>query len=170
MAEGAKDDVFPDRSMALRDKFAWMIETTGWLLEPVQANLDTDPPLPPYGYTIGFEETYGFGEVCIVGLKPVAAKGLAGLVAQVLAGGTQPPIGELFLGLYDGDQRAALLPVDTGAMAGMFEGCDAWYGDRPYRMTQLVWPDPSGFLPWEPGFDPQLAGVQLLFGEAPDPG
>ena len=36
------DDVFPDRSMALRDKLAWMIETTGWLLEPVAANTDAD--------------------------------------------------------------------------------------------------------------------------------
>ena len=43
------DDVFPDRSMALRDKLAWMIETTGWLLEPVGANTATDPPLPGYG-------------------------------------------------------------------------------------------------------------------------
>ncbi|WP_421119104.1 DUF4262 domain-containing protein [Aquihabitans daechungensis] len=69
------DDVFPDRSMALRDKLAWMIETTGWLLEPVGANTATDPPLPGYGYTIGFEQTFGFPEVVIVGLKPVAAKG-----------------------------------------------------------------------------------------------
>ena len=26
------EDAFPDRNMALRDKLAWMIETSGWLL------------------------------------------------------------------------------------------------------------------------------------------
>ena len=41
-------------------------------LEPVAAELSTDPPFPGYGYTIGFEETFGFPEVVIVGLKPVA--------------------------------------------------------------------------------------------------
>jgi hypothetical protein len=46
--------------MELRDKFAWMIETNGWLLEPVKARTDIDPPIPGYSYTIGFEQTFGF--------------------------------------------------------------------------------------------------------------
>ena len=162
------DDVFPDRSMALRDKFAWMIETTGWLLEPVPGDVSTDPPFPGYGYTIGFEQTFGFPEVVIVGLKPVAAKGLAGLIAYLLRSGSQIPVGEQFRGLYDGDQRAALVPLDPAALGGMFEGADAWYGDEPYRLVQLVYPDRTGWLPWEPGFDPALAGVQLLLADAPE--
>ena len=161
------DDVFPDRAMALRDKLSWMIETNGWLLEPVAANLDTDPPLPGYGYTIGFEQSFGFPEVVIVGLKPVAAKGLAEMLADLLRGGTQIPVGELFRGLYDGEQRAALLPVDMDSMAAMFGSANSWYGDQPYRMVQLVWPDRNGWLPWEIGFDPSMAAVQLLLGEAP---
>jgi hypothetical protein len=162
------DDVFPDRSMALRDKLAWMIETTGWLLEPVGANTETDPPLPGYGYTIGFEQTFGFPEVCIVGLKPVAAKGLAELIADMLRGGTQIPVGELFRGLYDGEQRAGLLPIDVGSMGAMFESATAWYCGEPFRMVQLVWPDRNGWLPWEPGFDPALAGVELLLADVPE--
>jgi Domain of unknown function (DUF4262) len=159
------DDAFPDRDMSLRDKLAWMIETTGWLLEPVAANLDTDPALPGYGYTIGFEQTFGFPEVVIVGLKPVAAKGLAGLVADVLRGGNPVPVGEQFRGLYDGEQRAALVPVDVEALGAMFPAATAWYQDQPFRMVQLVWPDRNGWLPWEPGFDPALVPVQLLLGD-----
>jgi hypothetical protein len=163
----ADDDVFPDRSMELRDKFAWMIETNGWLLEPVAARTDIDPPIPGYSYTIGFEETFGFPEVLIVGLKPVHARGLAGLLADLLRGGTQVPVGELFRGLYDGEQRAALLPVDAEAMADLFTSATAWYGERPFRVVQLAWPDRAGWLPWESGFDPALAGVQLVLGDPP---
>ncbi len=162
------DDVFPDRNMALRDKLAWMIETTGWLLEPVAGDATTDPPFPGYGYTIGFEQTYGFPEVVIVGLKPVAAKGLAGLVAGILASGGTIPIGEQFRGLYDGEQRAALVPLDPDALRPMFASADTWYGDQPYRLAQLVYPDRTGWLPWEPGFDPTLGAAQLLLGEPPD--
>lgn len=161
------DDVFPDRSMELRDKLAWMIETTGWLLEPVAPELGTDPPFPGYGYTIGFEQTFGFPEVVIVGLKPVAAKGLAGLVADLLASETDIPVGQEFRGLYDGEQRAALLPVDVGATASLFGSAAAWYGPEPFRVVQLVWPDRTGWLPWEPGFDPATAAVQVLLGDPP---
>ena len=161
------DDVFPDRSMELRDKLAWMIETTGWLLEPVAPELGTDPPFPGYGYTIGFEQTFGFPEVVIVGLKPVAAKGLAGLVADLLASGTDIPVGQEFRGLYDGEQRAALLPVDVASTASLFGSAAAWYGPEPFRVVQLVWPDRTGWLSWEPGFDPATAAVQVLLGDPP---
>ncbi|QXC62938.1 DUF4262 domain-containing protein [Aquihabitans sp. G128] len=161
------DDVFPDRSMELRDKFAWMIETNGWLLEPVPARTDIDPPIPGYSYTIGFEQTFGFPEVLIVGLKPVHARGLAGLLADMLRGGTQIPVGELFRGLYDGEQRAALLPVEVEPMLDMFTSATAWYRDEPFRVVQLAWPDRVGWLPWESGFDPALAAVQLVLGDPP---
>jgi hypothetical protein len=88
-------------------------------------------------------------------------------VADLLRGGTQIPIGELFTGLYDGEQRAALLPVDVAAMGAMFGSAAAWYEAEPFRVVQLVWPDPVGWLPWEPGFDAALSGVQLLFADPP---
>ena len=42
-------------------------------------------------------------------------------------------------------------------------------GERPdaFRMVQLAWPDPTGALPWEPAFAPDLAPVQLLLGTPP---
>lgn len=158
---------FADWSMERRDKLAWMIETNGWLLEPVAARPEIDPPIPGYAYTIGFEQTFGFPEVVIVGLKPVHARGLAGLLADMLRGGTRIPIGELFRGLYDGEQRAALLPVDLDALGELFAWATDWYGDQPYRVVQLAWPDRTGWLPWEDGFDPALAGVQLVLGDPP---
>ena len=163
----AGDDVFPDRSMALRDKIAWMVETSGWALEPVAAQPELDPPIPGYSYTIGFEQAYGFPEVCVVGLTPVASRGLVGLVADLLAGGTDIPIGDMFTGLYDGGLRSALLPVDVAACASLFESATAWYGGLDYRVVQLAWPDRNGWMPWEPGFDRRVALAQLVLGDPP---
>ena len=70
------------------------------------------------------------------------------------------------------DKAVALPEVERAEVAGPgFVNLwldRAWYGDEPYRMVQLVWPDRTGWLPWEPGFDPALSGVQLLLGDVPD--
>jgi hypothetical protein len=36
-----------------------------------------------------------------------------------------------------------------------------------FRMVQLVWPDASGRLPWEPGFAAELVAQQVLLGDPP---
>ena len=64
----------PDFSIAHQEKIDWMVETTRWAIEPVPAQVDTDPPVPGYAYTISFPETFGFPEVLVFGLTPVAAR------------------------------------------------------------------------------------------------
>lgn len=166
------DDVFPDRDMSHRDKVEFMLEREGWALDAVPARTDVDPPIPRYAYTIGFEDRFDFPEVCLFGLAPVACRGLFGLVADTLGSGTDLPVGAPFIGLLDGGQRCALLPVDPPASVGLFPALAEHRhlaGERPdaFRMVQLAWPDPSGALPWEPHFDLGLAPVQLLLGDPP---
>lgn len=166
------DDVFPDRDMSHRDKMEFMLEREGWALDAVPAQAGLDPPIPRYAYTIGFEDRFGFPEVCLFGLSPVASRGLFGLMADALAGGTELPVGPPFIGLLDGGQPCALLPVDAATSVGMFPALAEHHqlAGRPpgaFRMVQLAWPDRAGALPWEPAFDPQLAPVQLLLGEPP---
>jgi Domain of unknown function (DUF4262) len=157
-------DVFPDRGMEHRDKIAWMIESAGWAIEPVPPRPDLDPPVPGYAYTIGLETAFGFPEVVVFGLTPVAARGLLGLVADLLAGGTEIPVGPVFVGLLDGEQRSALLAVDVAECADLFETATQWYRTTSYRMAQLTWPDRNGWLPWEPGFDQRLVNAQPVIG------
>ena len=166
------DDVFPDRNMSHRDKVEFMLEREGWALEAVPARTDTDPPLPRYAYTIGFDDRFGFPELCLFGLAPVACRGLFGLVADALAGGTDLPVGPPFIGLLDGGQPCAFLPVDTALSVGLFPALaehETLAGRPPdgFRMAQLAWPDPRGVLPWEPGFAADLIPVQLLLGDPP---
>lgn len=168
----SEDDVFPDRDMSHRDKVVFMLEREGWALDAVPGRADPEAPFPRYAFTIGFEERFGFPEVCVVGLSPVACRGLFDLLADALAGGTVLPIGPPFIGLLDGGQPCALLPVDVGATAGLFPSLVehralAGHAPEQLRMVQLAWPDGAGALPWEPTFARELLPVQLLFGEVP---
>jgi hypothetical protein len=156
------DDVFPDRSMELRDKIAWMVETDGWAIEPVDARADLNPPRPAYTYTIGLATSFSFAEVVICGLTPVASRGLLGLVVDLLREGQIPPVGEEFLGLFDGEQRCALLPVDE--QFNWFASAADFHGETPFSVVQLLWPDRNGFLPGEAGFDQRLTRAQPLLG------
>jgi len=102
----------------------------------------------------------------------VAFRGLFGLVADALAGGTELPVGPPFIGLLDGGQPCAFLPVDAALSVGMFPSLAehhvlAKQSPDAFRMVQLAWPDPAGKLPWEPGFAPDLMPVQLLLGDPP---
>ena len=126
----AGGDVFPDRSMEHREKIAWMVEANGWAVEPVPARPDLEPPIPGYAYTVGLETLYGFPEVVVFGLTPVAARGLVGLVVEFLADGVELPVGPLFAGLLDSDLRSALLPVDVVECGSLFETAADWYGTR----------------------------------------
>lgn len=166
------DDVFQGRDMSHRDKVEFMLEREGWALDAVPPRTDVDPPLPRYAYTIGFEERFAFPEVCLFGLAPVACRGLFGLIADALAGGTALPVGAPFIGLLDGGQRCALLSVDATACVGLFPALaehHALAGEAAadFAMVQLAWPDPTGALPWEPHFSADLAPVQLLLGDPP---
>jgi len=166
------EDVFPDRDMSHRDKVVFMLEREGWALDAVPTRTDVDPPFPRYAYTIGFQERFGFPEVCVVGLSPVACRGLFDLVADALAGNTDLPLGSPFIGLLDGGQPCALLPVDAAATADLFPSLTEHHtlaGRAPdaFEMVQLAWPDRAGVLPWEPGFATELAPFQLLFADAP---
>jgi hypothetical protein len=155
---------FGDFSMEHRDKIAWMIETNGWAIEPVLPDPSTTPPTAGYAYTIGLATTFGFADVVVFGLTPVASRGLLGEVVGLLRGGVVPPVGALFVGLLDNDLRSALLPVPPENWGQLFGTAHNWYGTDELEIVQLVWPDRNGWLPWESGFDHKLVYAQPVIG------
>lgn len=164
------EDVFVGRDMSARDKIEFMLEQTGWAMDAVRARADLDPPMPTYSYTVGFTERFGFPELCVFGLKPVSCRGLFDMVADAVAGGTEFPIGAPFIGLLDGGQPCAFLPVDVPSSIGMFPALAEHHALAGrtldgVELVQLAWPDRAGNLPWEDAFDPMLAPVQLLLGD-----
>lgn len=164
------DDVFPDRDMSHRDKIEFMLERQGWAIDAAPAN--AEPPFPRHAHTIGFEDRFAFPDLCVLGLAPVACQGLFALVADALGGGTDLPVGAAFIGLLEGEQPCALLPVDPGDAAALFPSLAehqrlAGRALDQLRVLQLVWPDPAGRLPWEPGFADALVPLQVLVGAPP---
>ena len=113
---------------------------------------------------IGFPEAFGFPEVIVFGLTPVAASGLLGLVADLLVGGTEIPVGIELTGLFDNDLRCVFAPVDTAEWAPLVVTAASWYRGAPFEMVQLLWPDRNGFLPTEPGFDRRMVTAQPVIG------
>ncbi len=155
----------PDFRIPHAEKIEWMIETNGWALEPVAPSSDTDPPTPSYAYTIGVPELAGFPEVAVFGLTPIAANGLIGLVVDALRGGTEIPLGVELVGLLDNDLRCLFAPIDVTEHIAAFATAAAWYRGAPFSMTQLMYPDRNGFMPYETGFEQRLRLAQPVLGE-----
>ncbi|MEO5725091.1 MAG: DUF4262 domain-containing protein [Ilumatobacteraceae bacterium] len=150
----------PDFHIPHGEKIEWMVETHGWAMEPVEARPEADPPIAGYVYTIGFPEAFGFPDVVLFGLQPVAARGLFDLVADLLRGGTEIPLGVELTGFFDGELRCIFAPIDTVEMVDLFVTGSAWRKGGALSMVQLLWPDRNGFLPTEAGFDRRLALAQ----------
>ncbi|HPU38194.1 MAG TPA: DUF4262 domain-containing protein [Microthrixaceae bacterium] len=159
------DDVFPDRNMEHLDKLAWVIEDQGWVADPVDP-IEGPPARAGYTYSIGFETAFAQPEVVIFGLRAVAARGLLAMIADQHGGGVQLPVDAVFVGLLESDLPCALLEVDLAEHAGSFPDAAAYHTDRgvgaEWRMLQFVWPDRSGLLPWDAGFDDRLRIAQPI--------
>ncbi len=161
---GAHGDL-PDFHIPHAEKIEWMIETHGWAMEPVAARTDVDPPFPGYVYTIGLPEAFGFADVAVFGLQPAAARGLFDMIADLLRGGTEIPVGVTLTGLFDNDLRCIFAPIDAAVATALFTTGVAWRRGRPFDIVQLLWPDRNGFLPTEVGFDQRVKLAQPVIGE-----
>ncbi|WP_420453520.1 DUF4262 domain-containing protein [Ilumatobacter sp.] len=155
----------PDFHIPHAEKIEWMIETNGWALEPVEARADLDPPVPAYAYSIGLPDAVGFPDVAVFGLTPIASNGLVTLIADACRGGTEIPIGVEVVGLLDNELRAVFAPIDLERWGALFETAIAWSKGQPGDYVQLMYPDRSGFLPYEAGFDRRLRLAQPVVGE-----
>jgi Domain of unknown function (DUF4262) len=154
----------PDFHIPHAEKIEWMIETEGYALEVVPPDAENDPPQAGYSYTINFPDHVGFPDVVVFGLIPVAARGLLGLVRDMLAAGTEIPIGAELVGLLDNELRCRFAAVNLVEWAPLFATAQAWYRGDEFDVVQLVYPDRNGFLPYEAGFDQRLRFAQPVIG------
>jgi hypothetical protein len=120
--------------------------------------------MPTYSYTVNFPAALAMPEVVILGLTPVACRGLFDLVADVVGSGQAISIGAEIVGLFDGEQRAKFVAVDSSSQGHLFTSAASWHKGRQFDVVQLLWPDRNGFLPGEAGFDQRLRHAQPVLG------
>lgn len=157
----------PDFHIPHDEKIEWMVEANGWAIESVPAGageLTQGVPMPTYSYTVNFPRACAMPEVVILGLTPVACRGLFDLIADVCGSGQSIDIGSEIVGLFDGEQRAKFVHVDVSANARLFASAVGWHKGSSFGVVQLLWPDRNGFLPDEAGFDQRLRFAQPVLG------
>jgi hypothetical protein len=149
----SREDAHPQADLLL------IIERFGWAVEHVRVPKKT--AARPFSYTVGLTAV-GHPEIVVQGLPaPVAQDFLNAVAEKVRAGGSYrhgQTTGEftdengpvVFLQA----QRTELLT----AVEQIYGGVDA---------LQLVWPDSTGRLPWQPGYR-NAPDIQPLLGPAPE--
>ncbi len=97
------------------------------------------------------------------GLTPAEAGGLVALVADLLRGGTEIPVGVELAGIFDGELRARFARLEPDQVEAWLPSSVTWRG-APSDAVQLLWPDRNGFLPYEAGFEQRLRRAQPVIG------
>ena len=149
--------------MEHEEKLAWMLDNHGWGIEPVAPSSQEDLRAA-YSYTFGLESLVGHPELVIFGLAPVAARGLLDLIVNHLRLGGTIPVGEIFTGLLDNEQKSVLLDIEVAEFADHFPTLDLIYDDKPWRICQFVWPDRNAAFPWDQDWPEKLRYAQPIIG------
>ncbi|GAA3302502.1 DUF4262 domain-containing protein [Dactylosporangium vinaceum] len=137
-----------------------IIQRVGWAVMHILPTEDDADTVAPYSYTVGLTARIA-PEFVITGLHPDTAQHLlneiAGRVhhgAGTIAHNTR--VADLIAGfdavIIDGTPTDQIIP--SAAIAR--------YGADQVRLQQVVWPDPNGRLPWEPGYSLGLDSQPLI--------
>jgi hypothetical protein len=106
----------------------------------------------------------------VVGLKDTLASRLLDSAAVGITGlGRRLRPFQVYGDIADG-LEVVFLPVALPAYNEYLGYANWFYADlpAPYPALQMVWPDPNGVFPWQPGYDARFRRAQPLLGEAPE--
>jgi hypothetical protein len=121
-----------------------------------------DEARPEWAYTIGLQRRFGHPEVGISGLPTKTAHAILNEIARRVARGEDARTGTLDA------STLARLPCAFRSIRGSDLDAHHWamglrhYGGTHFDALQLVWPDPRGRFPWEPGWETEPA-QELLY-------
>jgi hypothetical protein len=137
-------------------KFVSNIREHGWFRTRIFAEGDQ----PEYSFTTGFWVTLGQPELIVFGLKSEIAHAVLWDVFRNFKAGQQLATRSRTDAVF-ANLPACLYTVDK-KFYPEFLGWSRWfYAGDDFPCLQLVWPDSEGIFPWEPNFDPSMAGLQL---------
>lgn len=140
------------------------IEKDGWYSVAVSGSDEG----PGFLYTIGLHRNYGAPELILFGLDPTIMHAFVRSFKAKLETGERFAAGQettLPMATEGGELRIAFRDVPEEQVTERLRFADAFYGEEPFEVLQLVWPDVDGKLPWEEGCDVDVRTYQPLLGE-----
>jgi hypothetical protein len=142
---------------------------------------DEENPEPPYDftYTLGFYLNLLHPEFLILGISPdVSVRLMNSLFAVIEAGDRFAENHTLRYNFGLGERKlvAKLVPqeryYDYLGYGCWFYRSPLWnvspIAEHKFPVLQLVWPDPAGLYPWDPGCDPRVRDIQTLRAQPED--
>lgn len=124
---------------------------------------------PGFTFSVGHFLNLNHPELIVLGLKDSLASRLLDSAAVRIRGLNKPyqPY-RLYNDIADG-LEVMFLPVAFPHYKE-YLGFANWFYQSlpaPYPALQMVWPDPKGVFPWQPGYDARFHRAQPLLGAAP---
>jgi uncharacterized protein DUF4262 len=102
---------------------------------------------PTWTFSIGFQKTWNFPDLIIVGLKSDVAHSTLNIVARLLAEGRSLDLAAISDELFEGVSCCFVEVPKTSFRE--FVGTACWfYGGTDFSLYQIVWPSRDGHFPW----------------------
>lgn len=137
------------------DRIEHDVRTHGWHFVSVLE----DDRLPPFAYTIGLERNFKHPEFVVFGLEYPAMEEILDVLADRVRDGERFEGGRSYDGVLE-ELPCAFLDVHPSRFHEHFGMAQRYYGTRPFRFLQIVWPDEEGAFPWSLEFDRDFRGMQ----------
>lgn len=119
-----------------------------------------------FSYSIGLEDSAGVPDVIVLGENAQIGKSMIDAYQEFALAGLRSKPGRLYPGFLGGGFEVYVEPVALDAVADYMLGCVRWYGKRPWRAVQIVYPSVQGVWPWEGRAPDWLVNGQPMLGRA----
>lgn len=123
-----------------------------------------DGSSPSFSYSIGLEDSAGVPDVIALGENAQIGKSMIDAYQEFALSGLRFEPGRLYPGFLGGGFEVYVEPVALNAVVDFMLGCVRWYGERPWRAVQIVYPSVQGVWPWETRAPEWLVKGQPMLG------
>jgi Domain of unknown function (DUF4262) len=111
-------------------------------------NVIEDDNHPPWTYTIGFHETWGFPETTIIGRSRATAHHILNTIATGLDDNHRPDL-SLPTNILIPGAKCFFLEVSPQYYSDYVGFARWYYRKRQFPLYQIIWPNGDGLYPWE---------------------
>ncbi len=136
------------------------VERVGWHVVGVAE--ESEPPLPPYAFSVGMYYTMGSPEIVIAGLPHQRAAEIINFIGLEVRAGRRIDTGSPVSDILH-SHAAIFRPVPTSRHREHL-GYAVWFYhflSDPLPCVQLFWPDANGLFPWDPDCQPTVVARQI---------